>query len=311
MVTIRTIAQKAGVSTSTASRALNDNPRISDKTRERIKKLAHELGYRPNFSAQNLSRGEANIVGIVFPPPAEPADQPANPFHIEIMWGISKAVHQLNYEIMVAMGATTTELVNQVAAMAQQAKVHKFVLLYSQPADPVVKYLQEHELSYVTVGHPVNPHDRFVDNDNVAVGAAATNQLYELYHPEHPAFVQAKSSRSFENDRQFGYRQAVMERQGQPLIAEVNATTDLREWLVHHPETDGLVFSDDVLYLRYARQLKKFDLPVVCFNNSQWIRVVFNDQAVIDLQPQELGAKAIDLLFNPRQHHLYVPYKLK
>ena len=85
LVTIRTIAQKAGVSTSTASRALNDNPRISEKTRARVKKIASELGYRPNFSARNLSRGEANIIGVVFPLPSSAA-KPAKTFHIEIMW---------------------------------------------------------------------------------------------------------------------------------------------------------------------------------------------------------------------------------
>ena len=82
MVTIRTIAAKAGVSTSTASRALNDNPRISSKTRQHVKQIARELGYRPNFSARNLSRGEANIIGVVFPIPDAKTTQPANPFHI-------------------------------------------------------------------------------------------------------------------------------------------------------------------------------------------------------------------------------------
>lgn len=310
MVTIRTIAKKAGVSTSTASRALNDNPRISEKTRAHVKAVAQELGYRPNFSAQNLSRGEANIIGIVFPVPETGTGQPANPFHIEIMWGIGKAIRQLHYEMMVAMGTSQTDLVHQVEAMAQQAKVHKFVLLYSQPDDPVVKYLSEHDLSYVIVGHPFNSADRFVDNDNVAVGEAATNRLYELHQPQQPVFIQSKLNRSFEADRQQGYRQAIFKHHVQPLIAEVDQTTDLMKWLEQHPTVDGLIFADDVIYLRYARQLRTTDLPIVCFNNSQWIQVVFSDKEVIDLQPQELGAKAVELLFNQQQHHLYVPFKL-
>lgn len=310
MVTIRTIAKKAGVSTSTASRALNDNPRISEKTRAHVKAIAQELGYRPNFSAQNLSRGEANIIGVVFPIPEAQADQPANPFHIEIMWGIGKAIRQLNYEMMVAMGTSQTDLVHQVEAMAQQAKVHKFVLLYSTPNDPVVQYLSEHDLSYVIVGHPFNPADRFVDNDNVAVGVAATDRLYKLHHPKQPAFIQSKLNRSFEADRQQGYRQAVLAHHGKPLIIQVDQTTDLMTWLGQHPTIDSLVFADDVIYLRYARQLKTIELPIVCFNNSQWIQVVFSDKEVIDLQPQELGSKAVELLFNQHQHHIYVPYKL-
>ena len=82
------------------------------------------------------------------------------------------------------------------------------------------------------------------------------------------------------------------------------------KWLASHPAVDGLVFADDVIYLRYARQLKETELPVACFNNSQWIKVVFSDQSVIDLQPQKLGAEAVKLLFNPRYRHIYVPYQV-
>ena len=66
MATIKDIAARAGVSVSTASRALNDNPRISEATREKIKKIAVEIGYHPNYAARNLTRGEANMVGLVF-----------------------------------------------------------------------------------------------------------------------------------------------------------------------------------------------------------------------------------------------------
>lgn len=65
MLTIRDIAAKAGVSVSTASRALNNNPRISQATRERIQKLAAAEGYLPNYNAKNLTAGEANAVGVL------------------------------------------------------------------------------------------------------------------------------------------------------------------------------------------------------------------------------------------------------
>lgn len=310
LVTIRTIAERAGVSTSTASRALNDNPRISQKTRQRIKQIADELGYRPNYSAKNLSRGEANIIGVVFPLPSSSA-QPANPFHIEIMWGIGKAIRQMDYEMMVAMGTSEADLVNQVDAMAQQAKVHHFVLLYSRADDPVVTYLRDHHLSYVVVGHPQDHNDRFVDNDNVAVGQAATDQLYKHHEVHTPAFVQSAAQRPFERDRQIGYCQTVRDHAGEPLVAEVGPATDLMAWLHDHPEVDSLIFADDVIYLRYARKLKESNLPIVCFNNSQWIKVVFNDQNVIDLQPQLLGAKAVEILFDDQQRSAFVPYQLK
>ena len=57
VATIKDIAQRAGVSVSTASRALNDNPRISQATRLKVKQVANELNYQPNYNAQNLTRG--------------------------------------------------------------------------------------------------------------------------------------------------------------------------------------------------------------------------------------------------------------
>lgn len=310
MTTIRNIADAAGVSTSTASRALNDNPRISKETRERVKKIAEQLGYRPNFSAQNLSRGEANIVGVVFPTNTA-SPEPANPFHIEIMWGISQEIRYLHFEMMVAMGKSETDLVEQVKAMAQQAKVHNFILLYSKPHDPVIKYLREHDLTYVVVGHPFSKVDRFVDNDNVTVGRVATEQLYHHAKVQQPVFVQSINQRTFERDRYVGYCQAVRQVKGTPITLSVDESTNINAWLDQHTSVDGLIFADDVIYLRYAQELFKRKLPAICFNNSQWIKIVVHDQPVIDLQPQLLGKRAVKLLFNTNQKYSYVPFKVE
>ena len=94
MVTIKDIAKQAGVSVSTASRALNDNPRISKGTREKIKKIAVAAGYQPNYTARNLTRGVSNMVGLIFPVTEDTA--PANPFHIDLMRGVSSALQPLH-----------------------------------------------------------------------------------------------------------------------------------------------------------------------------------------------------------------------
>ena len=65
MVTIQDIANKSGVAMSTVSRALADSPKISVKTKERIKKMAQDMGYTPNFAARNLTQRESNTVGVV------------------------------------------------------------------------------------------------------------------------------------------------------------------------------------------------------------------------------------------------------
>ncbi|VTS96663.1 HTH-type transcriptional regulator [Streptococcus dysgalactiae] len=72
MVTIKDVAKLAGVSASTASRAINDNHMISQATKERVKKAMEALDYSPNYSAQNLVKRQSNAVGINFASAREP-----------------------------------------------------------------------------------------------------------------------------------------------------------------------------------------------------------------------------------------------
>ena len=65
--TLADVARLAQVATSTASRALQESPRISESTRLRVLEAARGLGYRPNRLAQSLRRQTTNLVGIVVP----------------------------------------------------------------------------------------------------------------------------------------------------------------------------------------------------------------------------------------------------
>jgi len=66
-VTIKNIAEKAGVSTAAVSKALNGQSDISEATRKRITDIARELGYTPNAIARNLVKKSSDMVGVVFP----------------------------------------------------------------------------------------------------------------------------------------------------------------------------------------------------------------------------------------------------
>ncbi|WP_243686032.1 LacI family DNA-binding transcriptional regulator [Lentilactobacillus rapi] len=47
--------------------SLNDNQRISVRTRRQVKEIAEDMGYQPNYNARNLTNQEANSVGVIFP----------------------------------------------------------------------------------------------------------------------------------------------------------------------------------------------------------------------------------------------------
>jgi LacI family transcriptional regulator len=64
-VTIKDVAQAAGVSTQTVSRVINSRPDVSPETRARVQQVVNDLGYSPNVIARSLSRGRTNTFGVV------------------------------------------------------------------------------------------------------------------------------------------------------------------------------------------------------------------------------------------------------
>ncbi|WP_340696440.1 LacI family DNA-binding transcriptional regulator [Flavobacterium nitratireducens] len=65
--TIKDIAAVLGLTPSAVSKALNDHPRISEKTKIAVKQVAQELDYQPNFLSSALRKGKSNLVGVIIP----------------------------------------------------------------------------------------------------------------------------------------------------------------------------------------------------------------------------------------------------
>lgn len=92
--TLALVAKIAGVSQMTASRALNDRPGVSQGTREEILRIASDIGYVINRSAQKLSGGRNGIIGVITP-------MLDNQFASELILGIGRAARAVGYESLV------------------------------------------------------------------------------------------------------------------------------------------------------------------------------------------------------------------
>ncbi|MFH8253262.1 LacI family DNA-binding transcriptional regulator [Microbacterium sp. B2969] len=66
-VTLSDVARAAGVGMATVSRAMGDHPDVSSSTRERIRAVAHELGYRPSVAARALRSGGFRAISVIVP----------------------------------------------------------------------------------------------------------------------------------------------------------------------------------------------------------------------------------------------------
>lgn len=94
-ITIKDIARELGVSPSTVSRALKDNPDISQETRDVIHKYAREHNYKPNVLALNLRTSRSNTIGVIIP-------QLVHHFFSCVLSGIERTAAEAGYNILVA-----------------------------------------------------------------------------------------------------------------------------------------------------------------------------------------------------------------
>jgi DNA-binding LacI/PurR family transcriptional regulator len=91
--TMKEVASRAGVSTATVSRVLNNTHYISDETRQRVLKAVGELNYYKNVHAKRLSTGQSDLFGLVI-------SEIANPFFSEIIRGFQGAAWDRGYEVL-------------------------------------------------------------------------------------------------------------------------------------------------------------------------------------------------------------------
>ena len=94
-ITIKDIARELGVSPSTVSRALKDNPDISVETRKTIQAYAREHHYKPNALALNLRTSKSNTIGVIIP-------QLVHHFFSCVLSGIEEEATKAGYNILVA-----------------------------------------------------------------------------------------------------------------------------------------------------------------------------------------------------------------
>ena len=94
-VSIEDIARAAGVSHSTVSRALRESSLISVEVRERIQKLAREMGYTPNAIAQSLQTQQTSTIGLV-------VTSIDDPFWGDVMKGVEEVARAAGFSVFLA-----------------------------------------------------------------------------------------------------------------------------------------------------------------------------------------------------------------
>jgi len=95
--TIRDVAKAAGVSISTVSRVLNDKGDVAPETYQKVQEVIDELGYTSSLAARGLRSRRMNVIGLAMP-------DVGDPFSIQVMKGVSRAIAELDYDLIVYTG---------------------------------------------------------------------------------------------------------------------------------------------------------------------------------------------------------------
>jgi DNA-binding LacI/PurR family transcriptional regulator len=102
-VTLQDLADSLGVARSTVSRALREDPQISQAMRSKVQRLAAEVGYRPNAAALALMRRSAGVVGLLLPRTSRFVF--ANPYFSELLEGIASVAEAAGLPLLVTASA--------------------------------------------------------------------------------------------------------------------------------------------------------------------------------------------------------------
>jgi DNA-binding LacI/PurR family transcriptional regulator len=177
-VSIQDIAQAAGVSHTTVSRALKDNPLISAEVREHIQELAREMGYIPNAVAQSLRGQHTGTVGVV-------VTTIGDPFFSRVVRGIEEVARRENLSIFLSISNNDPERELAVIETFHRRRVDGIIVADSRLTEQYEKRLVKIHVPAVLINHQAEAQLEYlhsVSSDDYAGSRAALEYLLSLGH---------------------------------------------------------------------------------------------------------------------------------
>ena len=142
-VTIFDVAKASGVSSSAVSYALNGKSGVSDVTRDKVLKVAHELGWKPNGAAQALAKAKTRRVGLVLG--YDPKLLSVESYMMELISGLGAELEKYDYSLLVRMAVGEDAKLSIIDDWIATGNVDAMLLVNVELGDPCVALLEEHE----------------------------------------------------------------------------------------------------------------------------------------------------------------------
>lgn len=305
--TIHDIARKLNTTASTVSRALNNNPRISEATRKAVLAAAEELNYRPNSIASALRHGRSQIIGILVPT--------ANrTFFSAVIRGIEEIANQQGYNVMIAQTYDSYEKEQKALDALINARVDCIIASVAKATKNFehFKYAQSQGIPLILFDRStthIQSSQILIDDYNGAF--KATSHLIEQGYRRIAHFTSIYEV-SIYSERLRGYTDALT-KHNLPVDEELIIKSDLQledgrqsmAQLLALPEIPDAVFSASDYGAIGAFQLAKEkglcipkDFGIAGFSNEPFTSFTEPGITTVEQHSINMGNQAANLFFN-------------
>lgn len=171
--TLRTIAEMTGLAITTISRAMNNAPELSQETRERVQKIAAEIGYVPDRTALRLKTGRTNVISLIL----DPHDEILG-FGQSMVSGLTEALRGTSYHLVITPNFRNVEPIEPIRYILRNKAADGVIFSRTEPDDARVKLLMDADFPFVSHGRTAfEAQHAYVDYDNYAFAYHATRRL--------------------------------------------------------------------------------------------------------------------------------------
>jgi LacI family gluconate utilization system Gnt-I transcriptional repressor len=301
--TISDVAQRAGVSAITVSRALRKPEQVSAERRERIANAIRELNYVPDPQASVLASGRSNVIGVVLP-------SLTNNVYADVLQGIYDRVEGSGFQVQIGNTRYSVEEEDRLVRLFAGQRPAAMLITGLDQSSGTRRYLRGLDVPLVQImEHTPEPIDMLIGFSHVAAARAAVAHLLDGGY-RGIGFLGARMDRRMLR-RCEGYRAILGERRLYAPEREVmtKAPSSVSEGrklcarlLEAAPDTDAVFCANDDLALGalFECQARGLQVPeqvgIVGFNDLEMMAAAVPSVTSIQTHRYQMGSMAIDML---------------
>lgn len=300
MTTMQDVAARARVSAKTVSRVFNDDPHVTEDTRERVQSAMRELKYVPNMLARTFREGKSGVLGIAVP-------DVADPFFAAVAKGIELAAREHDMAIVVTSLGENPSLEQSIIEATVRRQIDGLIIA---PIASDQSYLARWQDSFPIVFIDRTPSklnaDYFVEDD--FGGAFEATQHLIAHGHRRIAIVGDTIEVSTTRLRLDGYRAALDDAglaESEELIAlgsrNADAAPQVCRALLALPDPPTAIFSSNARFsigmFPALQALDRSDIALISFGDFSMADVLQPSVSVIGQNPRRLGQAAAERIF--------------